>query len=371
MEILDDNANRPTVLLVDDTPINLTLMSSLLKDICRTKVANNGERALAIAEADPKPDLILLDIMMPGIDGYEICRRLKKSSATRDIPVIFLTAKTATADEQQGFDVGAVDYITKPVSPPIVKARVKTHLTLKAAGDFLRDKNAYLEQEVGRRVREVIVIQDVIIMAMASLAETRDNQTGNHIRRTQNYVKALARKLNDHPRYRDELNDEAIEKIYRSVPIHDIGKSGIPDNILLKPGKLTADEFQVAKRHVNFGRDAILAAEGMLSVQPHLLRYAREIVYSHHEKWDGSGYPEGLAGDAIPVSARLMAIADVYDTVIGKRVYKAAMTHEQAVDAIVKGKGTQFDPDMVEAFADIAEEFRSISKKYADQPADG
>ena len=355
-----------TVLVVDDTPENLTLMGSLLRDHFMVKVANNGEKALKIAMSDTPPDLVLLDIMMPGLDGYEVCRRLKATAATRDIPVIFLTARSDPDDERMGLALGAVDYITKPISPPILLARVNTHLALKATADFLRDKSAYLEREVALRTLEVQAIQDVTIMAMTSLAETRDNETGNHIRRIQLYVKALAERLRNHPRFEAVLNERMIELLYKSAPLHDIGKIGIPDSILLKPGKLTVEEFEVMKTHTTLGRKAIEDAERRLGMRVAFLSVSKEIAYSHQEKWDGSGYPQGLAGDQIPVSARLMAVADVYDALINKRVYKAAFSHDQTCSTIVKGKGTHFDPDMVDAFVDIAEDFRSIALKYPD-----
>ena len=355
-----------TVLVVDDTPENLTLMGSLLRDHFMVKVANNGEKALKIAMSDTPPDLVLLDIMMPGLDGYEVCRRLKATAATRDIPVIFLTARSDPDDERMGLALGAVDYITKPISPPILLARVNTHLALKATADFLRDKSAYLEREVALRTLEVQAIQDVTIMAMTSLAETRDNETGNHIRRIQLYVKALAERLRNHPRFEAVLNERMIELLYKSAPLHDIGKIGIPDSILLKPGKLTVEEFEVMKTHTTLGRKAIEDAERRLGMRVAFLSVSKEIAYSHQEKWDGSGYPQGLAGDEIPVSARLMAVADVYDALINKRVYKAAFSHDQTCSTIVKGKGTHFDPDMVDAFVDIAEDFRSIALKYPD-----
>ena len=355
-----------TVLVVDDTPENLTLMGALLRDHFMVKVANNGEKALKIAISDTLPDLVLLDIMMPGLDGYEVCRRLKATAATRDIPVIFLTARSDPDDERMGLALGAVDYITKPISPPILLARVNTHLALKATADFLRDKSAYLEREVALRTLEVQAIQDVTIMAMTSLAETRDNETGNHIRRTQLYVKALAERLRNHPRFEAVLNERMIELLYKSAPLHDIGKIGIPDSILLKPGKLTVEEFEVMKTHTTLGRKAIEDAERRLGMRVAFLSVSKEIAYSHQEKWDGSGYPQGLAGDQIPVSARLMAVADVYDALINKRVYKAAFSHDQTCSTIVKGKGTHFDPDMVDAFVDIAEDFRGIAQKYPD-----
>ena len=361
-----DVIERQTILIVDDTPDNITLLSALLKDRYKIKVATQGERALKIAATDPPPDLILLDIMMPGMDGYEVCRRLKAEPRTAEIPVIFLTARVQVEDEEKGLKLGAVDYITKPISPPIVLARVETHLTLKNARQFLKDRNAFLEAEVQRRTREVAAIQDVTILAMASLAETRDNETGNHIRRTQHYVRALAKKLQTHPRFTPALSDETINLLFKSAPLHDIGKVGIPDRILLKPGDFTPEEFEIMKTHAALGRDAILAAEKSLNAPHSFLRFAREIAYSHQERWDGSGYPEGLAGDAIPVSARLMAVADVYDALISQRVYKTGMPHEQAAAMIVEGRGTHFDPDIVDAFLAIADEFQEIAARFAD-----
>jgi putative two-component system response regulator len=230
-----DSGDKPTILVVDDTPDNLTLVSNLLKKDYRVRVAINGEKALKIAFSDTPPDLILLDVMMPVMDGYEVCQQLRNSSLTAHIPIIFLTAKSEVEDERKGLSLGASDYITKPISPPILEARVKTHLAAKAYSDFLTDKTSYLESEVARRTREVSAIQDVTIQAMASLAETRDSDTGNHIRRTQFYVKALTSKLRNHPNYSQYLTDTMIEMIFKSAPLHDIGKVGIPDRILLKP----------------------------------------------------------------------------------------------------------------------------------------
>jgi cyclic di-GMP phosphodiesterase len=365
-----DFATKPVVLIVDDTPENLTIMNGLLKDAYHTKVSNSGERALKLAAAQPKPDLVLLDIMMPEMDGYEVCRRLKADAATREIPVIFLTAKTQVEDESRGFEVGCVDYITKPISPPIVLARVRTHLALKAAADFLRDKNAYLAAEVARRTKQISVVQDVTIMAMASLAETRDQETGNHIRRTQHYVRLLALELRKQPKFAAVLDDATIELLFKSAPLHDIGKVGIPDAILLKPGKLTPEEFEVMKTHTTLGRDAIVAAEALLDEPVSFLTYAREIAYSHQEKWDGTGYPEGLAGERIPLSARLMAVADFYDALISRRVYKPTFLHDKAVEIIREGRGKHFDPDVVDGFLAIQEACRAIAARYADREAE-
>ncbi|MBW7903472.1 MAG: two-component system response regulator [Rhodocyclaceae bacterium] len=370
MDDMPDAFDRPTVLIVDDTPDNLALMSSLLGDAYRIKVANGGEKALRIAAGDSAPDLILLDVMMPGMDGHEVCRRLKADPATCEIPVIFLTARSAAEDEAAGLALGAVDYITKPINPSIMLARVRTHLQLKAGADFLRDRNAYLEREVARRTREVQAIQDVTILAMASLAETRDNETGNHIRRTQFYVRALAERLRDHPRFAAYLTAAQIDILFKSAPLHDIGKVGIPDRILLKPGRFEPDEFEIMKTHTTLGRKAIEQAERQLGMQVDYLACAKEIACDHQEKWDGSGYPEGLAGDAIPIAARLMAVADVYDALISRRVYKAPMPHEQAVAIIAEGRGRHFDPDVVDAFLDAADEFRAIAERFSDPDGD-
>jgi len=370
MELELDFAEKKTVLVVDDTPDNLSLMSSLLKDDYKVKVANGGEKALKIAATNPQPDLILLDIMMPGMDGYEVCQHLKSDPATRDIPVIFLTAKAEVEDEKKGLELGAVDYITKPISPPIVMARVATQLSLKASADFLRDKADYLEIEVGKRTREVMAIQDVTILAMASLAETRDSDTGNHIRRTQYYVKALAEKLKTHPRFASYLTDQTIGMLFKSAPLHDIGKVGIPDRILLKPGKFEPEEFEIMKTHAALGRDAIQSAEDQLGMKVDFLTMAKEIAFGHQEKWDGRGYPKGVAGDAIPVSARLMAVADVYDALISRRVYKESMPHDKAVQIIAASKGSHFDPDIVDAFMELQDEFKAIATRFADSDKD-
>ncbi|MCX7198123.1 MAG: two-component system response regulator [Proteobacteria bacterium] len=360
------DTTRPTIMVVDDTAQNLIVMTELLRDDYRIIVANGGERALSLLSSGTLPDLILLDIMMPDLDGYEVLQRIKANPVTVNIPVIFMTGKSEAVDEIWGLDLGAVDYVTKPISPPIVQARVRTHLMLKASADFLRDKSEYLQQEVARRTAQISTMQDVAVLAMSSMAETRDNETGNHILRTQRYVKRLALQLKDHPRFRAVLDADYIDLLYKSAPLHDIGKVGIPDRILLKPGPLTASEFEIMKIHTTIGYNSIARAEEMLGVQVDFLVIAKEITLSHQEKWDGSGYPEALAGDAIPMSARLMAVADVYDALISKRVYKAAMSHEQALSIMSKGRGTHFDPDMLDAFLQCHEDFQAIARKYSD-----
>lgn len=361
---------RPTILVVDDTPDNIDLLCEVLEPDYRTKIAITGERALKIAFSGTRVDLILLDIMMPVMSGYDVCMALKANPATCDIPVIFVTAMSETADEKKGLDMGAVDYITKPISPAIVLARIKTHLSMKRVHDFLRGQNTFLETEIEKRTREVMALQDVTIHTMASLAETRDNETGNHIRRTSHYVKVLAEKLRFNPRFGYFLTDKNIELMFKSAPLHDIGKVGIPDRILLKPGRLDPYEFEIMKTHTTLGRDAIMSAEKELSIEVEFLKFAKEIAYGHQEKWDGSGYPEGLSGDDIPISARLMALADVYDALISKRVYKDGMSHEKAVQIIIEGRGRHFDPDMVDAFLALQDEFREIAIRYADSDHD-
>ena len=362
-----ESGERRTVLVVDDTPDNLSLMSGLLKDLYQVKVAKNGERALAIARGTPRPDIILLDVMMPEMDGYEVCRRLKLDPETRDIPVVFLTARTNQEDEHLGLEVGAVDYISKPISPPIVMTRVRNHLQLKQAGDLLRHQNTYLESEVRRRTEAFRAVRDATIVAMASLAETRDNETGNHIRRTQDYVRILAQGLRDTGRYPDFLTEETIDLLYRSAALHDIGKVGIPDSVLLKPGRLTPEEFEVMKTHTTLGYNALAAAEKVVGENDlSFLRLAREIALTHHERWDGSGYPNGLKGDEIPLAGRLMAVADVYDALISARVYKPAFPHQVAVEEILSGKGRHFDPELVDVFVTTAPLFQGVAATHAD-----
>ncbi|MBM4201453.1 MAG: response regulator, partial [Gammaproteobacteria bacterium] len=341
---------RATILAVDDMPENLVILGELLRPYYRVRAVNNGLRALQAAATPPRPDLILLDVMMPDMDGYAVLERLHGDPLTRDIPVIFVTAMDQMDDEERGLVLGAVDYITKPVRPAILLARVRNHLELKRTRDWLRDQTGFLESEVARRIHENQLVQDVSIRALANLAETRDWETGNHIRRTQAYVSLLANHLRHHPRFSAYLTTRRIGMIVKASPLHDIGKVGIPDQILLKDARLTEDEFTVMKTHSTLGAEAIdKAMRGALdndeyaALQLHcrlgfealdfnsqplegsplaFLETAKEIALRHHEKWDGTGYPDGLAGDDIPIAARLMALADVFDALISRRVYK-------------------------------------------------
>lgn len=368
------------ILIVDDEPYNLLILEELLGAHYAVHTATDGIYALSYLRAGGRADLILSDVMMVNMDGFELCRQLKADPDMRDIPVLFLTSLESAADEEKGLSLGAEDFIHKPFSPPSVLARVRSHLKLSLITRLLREHNQNLEHLVAERTRElvrqseelmshkqqVIAAQGTIITAFCALAEARDNETGNHIRRTQHYVEALARRLSDHPRFADELDGETILLLFKSAPLHDVGKVAIPDAILLKPGKLSAEEWVVMKRHCEYGRDAIAQAQAELGATGGFLHYASEIAYGHHERWDGSGYPQGLAGDAIPLAARLMAAADVYDALISRRVYKPAYSHQQALAIIADGRGNHFDPDIIDALMDIEGQFQSIAKNYCD-----
>lgn len=359
-------APRATILIVDDDTENLNVLGDLLHPNYDILAAPSGERALQVAAGNEKPDLILLDVLMPGMDGYDVLAHLQKNPATKDIPVIFVTGLDSVSDEERGFELGAVDYITKPYCPPIVMARVHTQLELKRTRDRLANQNAYLEAEVKRRMRDILLVQDITINALAELAEMRDSETGHHIRRTAAYVRVLAERLRTHPRFSDFLNDNVIDLLTKSAPLHDIGKVGIPDYVLLKHGKLTSEEWEIMKTHSLLGAQAIERAVRHANHSTDFLEIARDIAHFHHEKWDGSGYPEGLKSDAIPVPARLMALADVFDALISRRVYKPAMPAEQARDMIVEGREKHFDPDVVDAFLAGYADFLAITRKYQD-----
>lgn len=356
--------HRETILAVDDDTGNLGMLDRLLHRHYDLLAAPSGERALQLAAGTPKPDLILLDVLMPFMDGYEVLARLRDNPATCDIPVIFVTGMDSAVDEERGLALGAVDYISKPYSPPILLARLRTHLELKRAHNWLADQNAYLEAEVARRIREILLIQDVTINALAELAETRDPETGNHIRRTQEYVRILALHLQKSPRFAEFLTNKAVDLLIKSSPLHDIGKIGIPDHVLLKPGKLDEQEWSIMKTHCKLGALAIEHALRDTDRSIDFLDMARQIAHFHHEKWDGSGYPEGLKWEAIPIPARLMALADVFDALISRRVYKSLVSVEQARDIIANARGSHFDPEVVDTFLTNFDEFIEVAKKY-------
>ncbi len=337
---------KQTILVVDDAPENLELLSEILKDEYRVRVAANGEKALQIALSAEPPDLILLDILMPGLSGLEVCRRLKANPDRRRIPVIFVTAMTADADEELGLQLGAVDYITKPLSPPIVKARVRTHLALY-------DQSRELERMVQQRTRELQVTRRQIIRRLGRAAEFKDNETGNHVIRMSHYARLIAQAYG--------LGPEMADMILHTAPMHDIGKIGIPDTILLKPGKLDAAEWKVMREHPVMGAAIIGQHEN------ELLDMARIIALSHHEKWDGSGYPYGLAREAIPLVGRIVAIADVFDALMSERPYKPAFSVDESMDYMTKQAGQHFDPELLQSFIQVLPDILKIREVYADE----
>lgn len=349
---------KAIILIVDDTPANIRILTELLRADYAIKISTNGKNAIEIANTQPKPDIILLDIMMPEMDGYEVCSTLKASENTKDIPIIFVTAMTAADDEAKGLDLGAVDYITKPFNPKLIKSRLRNQLELKKHRDNL-------EELVKIRTQEIIDTRTATINSLAALAETRDPETGGHIRRTQNYVKVLAKEMRKHSPSIWNFDDKEIDLLYLCAPLHDIGKVGVPDNILLKEGKLTIEEFEQIKKHTIYGYEVLTNAK-QITGDNSFLHLGAEIALTHQEKWNGSGYPHGLKGLEIPQSGRLMALADVYDALICKRVYKPPMTHSKTVQIITEGSGSHFDPLIVEVFLNIQEQFRDIALEFAD-----
>lgn len=353
-----------TILVVDDTEENIDILVDALGDDYELIVATDGTSALELMKSE-KPDLILLDIMMPGLSGYEVCYRLKKDPKTEDIPIIFLTAISDIQSKTKAFEAGAVDYIIKPFDVSEVKARVQTHLSLQLAKMELSSQNDVLEEKVSERTNELFLTQETTIEAMAFISEYRDPETGGHIKRTKNYVRSLAEKMQRLPKYQDQLSDEMISQLYNSAPLHDIGKVGIRDEILLKQGKLTKEEFDEMKTHAMIGFSALKLASLRLGNNS-FLKYAMELARHHHERWDGTGYPDGLSGEGIPLSARIMAVADVYDALISARTYKPAFPHEKSISIIKEERGTHLDPTIVDIFLADSEEFRKIAVEYAD-----
>ena len=358
--------SKHTVLVVDDTPTNLSLLAQVLNKDHRVLLAASGAKALQIA-VQALPDLIVLDIMMPELDGYEVCRRLKADERTRDIPIIFMTALTQAEDETAGFDVGGADFVHKPFNPSTLLARVRTHLALKSARDALNGDKQSLTEQLRARVHEVERLRDATLFVMVGMAEFRDNDTGHHIRRTQEIVRTLATWYAAQPDGPPDLTPQAIDELARAAPLHDIGKVAIPDAILLKPGKLNAEEWTVMKTHAERGAELLQQAIGRLGEDAGLmLHFGWQIAMHHHERWDGSGYPSGLAGADIPLAARLMAVADVYDALMSRRPYKEPMAQAQALALIHAGRGSHFDPRLVDALDACLPEIAAIAAHWQD-----
>ncbi len=341
-----DLRQRQTVLIADDVPENIELLAAILDESYDIKVASNGERVIKIVYSEDPPDLILLDVMMPGLSGHEVCRRLKANPDRCKIPVIFVTAMSTVEDEQLGLEIGAVDYITKPFSLPVVKARVRTHLALY-------DQARELERMVDQRTRDLLVSRQQIIRRLGRAAEFKDNETGNHVIRMAHYSRLIADAFG--------MGSVAQEILLQTAPMHDIGKIGIPDNILLKPGKLDASEWALMKQHPLMGADII----GLHDDE--LLRTARQIALTHHERWDGSGYPGGLKGEAIPLMGRIVAVADVFDALISVRPYKPAFSIDDAVKYMTSEIGRHFDPVLIPAFTKVLPHILKIKDTFADE----
>jgi len=337
--------DRRSILIVDDTPENIDVLKGILADQYSIRAATHGELAIKIARKQ-RPNLILLDVMMPGMDGYEVCRRLKADPATADIPVVFVTAKTETEDEQNGFDAGAIDYITKPVNPALVNARVKTHLALA-------DQQHTCQQRVITRTRELEESQRAAILMLGEAGHYNDTDTGSHIWRMAAYAAALARAA--------QWPVERAALLQLAAPMHDTGKIGIPDSILKAPRKLDAEEWTIMKSHTRIGHRILNKSKTPL------FQMAATIALSHHERWDGSGYPEGLAAEQIPESARIVAIADVFDALTMRRPYKEPWSSDDAFATLRQDAGSHFDPGLVALFSDIEEEVLAIKREWTDK----
>ncbi|HET8870026.1 MAG TPA: two-component system response regulator [Aquabacterium sp.] len=337
---------RATILVADDSPQNIELLSRVLGSEYRIKVATSGEKALQIAYSDEPPDLILLDIMMPDLSGHEVCRRIKANPDRRRIPIIFVTAMSTIEDESLGLAIGAVDYITKPISPPLVQARVRTHLALY-------DQARELERMVAQRTSELVATRQQIIRRLGRAAEYKDNETGNHVIRMSHVARLIGQQAG--------LGPEALQLLFQTAAMHDVGKIGIPDQILLKPGPLTDEERKVIRTHPQIGADIIGKHDN------ELLATARTIALTHHERWDGTGYPQGLKGEQIPLFGRIVAIADVFDALVNRRPYKEPLPVSQALAIMTEERGKHFDPHLLDCFLQQQFEILKIMDLYSDE----
>jgi putative two-component system response regulator len=345
------------IVLVDDNPANLRIGKNVLSEKYTAATAPSAEKMFSLLENN-KPAMILLDIDMPEMNGYEAIKILKSKPETKNIPVIFLTAKTESDDELEGLSLGAIDYITKPFNPALLLKRIEVHLLVEAQRKELQFFNENLQRMVEEKTQSILELQNALLKTIAELVECRDDITGGHIERTQRGIKILLEEIEKSGIYREESKGWDVNLLIQSCQLHDVGKISIDDNILKKPGKLNKQEFDEMKKHASFGEQIIEKIE-TLAKESDFLKYAKIFTASHHEKWDGSGYPRGLKGNDIPLLGRIMAIADVYDALISERPYKKAFTHEEAVKIITENSGTQFDPALVELFAKNSQKFKS------------
>ncbi len=362
---MNETQEKTTIMVVDDTPTNLNVLREMFvsRDY-RVLMFPSGSMVLK-ALKKKVPDLILLDVMMPEMDGFETCRLIKENEALRDIPVIFISARDDEESKVRAFSMGGVDYVTKPFQYEEVNARVETHLQMFRMRRELKHYNQCLENLVKEKVREISDSQLSTIAAVSVLAESRDDDTGHHIERTRTFCRVLATKLRENPRYAPGISDAFVETIFQASPLHDIGKVGIADAILLKPDKLTREEFEIMKTHTLIGARTLQTVRRKYPGNS-FVNMGIAITRSHHEKWDGSGYPDGLAGDDIPLSARIMALCDVYDALRSRRVYKQPYSHSRSSELIREGSGSHFDPAIVQAFLQVEAEFARIRDGMSD-----
>ena len=337
------------IVIVEDDVSNLKFLEKILKPYYKLNLLISGAQALRFLEKNI-PDLILLDINMPDMDGYETLSRIKKDNKLDNIPVILISELDNINDDFRGFELGAVDIVSKHI-PQLIINRVKLHLEIT---EYKND----LEEKVREKTELIEHLQDVMMLAIAELVECRDENTGGHIKRTANYMKILLDEIVKSGLYSDILTSDYVRDIIRSAPLHDVGKIGINDATLLKAGRLDDAEFEYMKNHAELGGQTIQRMINETNVES-FLYIAKDMAHYHHEKWDGSGYPRGLKGEEIPISARIMAIVDVYDALTTKRPYKEAFSHEKALEIILEGKGKSFDPKIIEIFEKIHHKFKS------------
>ena len=358
--------DRKTIFLIDDDVTNLTVGRNVLEEYYDVLTLNSGARLLKVLEKKV-PDLILLDVQMPEMNGYEVIKQLKNSAETAHIPVIFLTAKSDGESELEGLSLGAIDYIIKPFSPPLLRKRIEVHLLVESQKQELMSQkqelvnfNNNLQEMVEVKTKTVVELQNAVLKTVAELVECRDDITGGHIERTQKYLAILFAALKKKGIYEEEIASWNVELVLQSAQLHDVGKIVIRDSILKKPGRLTEDEFEEIKTHTIFGETVIEKIKNTTTEQT-FLEYAKIFSGTHHEKWDGSGYPRGLKSDEIPLLGRLMAIVDVYDALVSDRPYKKAFSHEEAVESILNGREIHFDPVLVDLFTSVSDEFKEIT----------
>lgn len=369
------HTSRRRILIVDDDASIRQLLARLTESFADALVVETGEEALEVAPLW-QPDIVLLDIRMPGINGYETCRGLKRILEPNGVQVIMISGCSSRSELADAFKAGADDYLVKPLNAIELRSRIDLHIrlvdardTLSAAEFKVNQNHAELRAELARRDEQIAELQNIAVYTLAKIADSRDNQTGEHLLRLREYAQCLAEYLSGDSVYSDQIDDLFLADLHRSTPLHDIGKVGIPDSILLKPGPLDESEYNVMKRHTTIGGNLIKETIERFE-DCHFLEMAADIAMYHHERWDGKGYPEGLKGDEIPLAARIVSIADVFDALTNSRPYKDAWTFEQAYNEIVDGRGTQFEPALVDAFIELREDFEALAVRNANHFVD-